>query len=460
VNSLNLLSSSQQDAVTHIYENDGTYLIGDMGSGKTVTALAAAAELLADKVVSKVLVLAPVRVCKKVWAHECEKWEELNHLNVGVACGTPKQRENVLCNSGYDIVCTNYENLSTLFEFYKGKTLPFDMLVVDEVTKLKAGGKHFKALRKHIPKFKIRVTMTGTPVSEGYEQLFYPMMIVDNGEALGRNKQNFLHQYFVATDYNQYNWEIQPYFGAELLMEKIDHLIFLLPDYRHELPTLHEHVHTVTLDQKAKDYYRVMERDMVLSLNDSDGPITAANAAVLTGKLQQLACGFIYTEDGGVRRVHNAKLDALVDLCSEIAYREGDDTQFLIVYQYKAELEVLREHFASFIVALDGNRDIEKIDAWKNGEVPLLAVHPKSAGHGLDFTNAHHVIFMSPIWSRDLMRQTIARIWRRNQTEECTSTVLCAEGTIDEEIIKRESEKASHYDILLQHLNDKAGLVA
>jgi hypothetical protein len=439
-----LLSTGQQDAITHIYENDGAYLIGQMGSGKSVTALTAAAELLAAGAVRRVLIVAPLRVCNDVWRQEHNSWSHLRHLNVSIATGAEKARINAIGGADFNVVVINFENLVWFFKRY-GADHNFDMLIIDEVTKIKSGGAGFKAMRKHIKDFLVRVVMTGTPVAESWTDLFYCMFACDGGERLGRNRANFLTRYCYPLDYEQRKWAVR----GECIIELtalISDVVVVLPDYTADLPPLNEQVIDVDLSADAREYYDTMEQDCVTA------EVTADNAAVLTGKLQQLASGFVYTDDGETVQLDAGKMRA----AREIGLAEYRRTArgVIFVYQYKEELRQLKAALPSGRqLGVSQAADMDTLALWRSGAITALFLHPKSAGHGLDLTAGASMVITSPIWSRDLMRQVIARIWRRNQTLACNVFILCARNTVDGDIVARESGKGSHMDILMSRLN-------
>ena len=440
-----LLSTGQQDAITHIYENDGAYLIGQMGSGKSVTALTAAAELLAAGAVRRVLIVAPLRVCNDVWRQEHNSWSHLRHLKVSIATGAEKARINAIGGADFNVVVINFENLVWFFKRY-GADHNFDMLIIDEVTKIKAGGAGFKAMRKHIKDFLVRVVMTGTPVAESWADLFYCMFACDGGARLGRNKQTFLMKYFYSTDYEQRKWDIRPE-CINALTALISDVVVVLPDYTDELPALLEQTVYVHLNERAREYYDIFEADSVTD------DVTADSAAIQVGKLQQIASGFIYTDDGRTVALCDSKIVRARTL-SHVEQAQGRAVVY--VYQFREELERLARAFPlGRQLGVSGADDAATLAHWRAGALPALFLHPKSAGHGLDLTTGATMIIMSPIWSRDLMRQVIARIWRRNQSEECRVYVLCARDTLDTEIVSREAGKGTHHDLLMSRLSAK-----
>lgn len=160
---------------------------------------------------------------------------------------------------------------------------------------------------------------------------------------------------------------------------------------------------------------------------------TAANAAVLSGKLCQLANGAIYTDAGEMVEIHDRKLDALEDIIESM-----NGKPLLVAYWYK--------HDYDRIVKRLNERDIpyEKLDSddsirkWNRGEIPVALIHPASAGHGLNLQDGGHVLCWYGItWSLELYQQTVARLYRQGQS---SGTVIVqhivTKGTIDEKILK------------------------
>lgn len=452
------LEPAQQDAVTHVYERGQTFLIGQMGSGKTAVALHAAHELLRAGEIERVLVFAPPRVVDDVWPEEHLKWPGLD-LHVGIAVGTPKQRQAIINDRSNEVICLSFDNMAWFFKTY-GERHGFDMLVIDELTKMKGGGNGFKKMRARLNDFEVRLGMTGTPVSEDWQQLFYQMFCVDAGKTFTRNRENFLNEYFTQ-DYNGYSWTIKPDSAARLA-DAIEPYTVVLPDYTKDLPKLHEHVLKLDMPAEAKAYYDQLERDQV------NEHVVADSAALLVSKLQQVASGFIYTDDDWVEPLHQIKTMKL----STFKQRP-----LVVVYQFGEELHRLKQLFPNAFVLTEDDDALKKFrhacDGAKMGatgkpfndefteykdrveypDEPVLLLHPKSAGHGVDLTCACHMVFVSPIWSHDMTAQCISRIWRRGQKNECHVTTLCANDTIDLEVVSRERGKATHHETLMKRLN-------
>lgn len=436
------MTEDQAAAVTQAYENDSTLLVADMGAGKTVCALTAASELLKEGVLKRILVVSTIKVAKNVWLTEPSKWEHLEHLNVDLAMGDVPARAMALLGEA-EIVCINFENLAWLcFYLKESLTGMFDGIIIDEVSKLKAnGGANFKALRKHIKKFKWRLTMTGTPVSEDWTGLFGEMFMTDGGAALGGNKTKFLEAHFYPTDYERRNWAILP--GQdEIILDKIKSCLYHLPDYRHELPPLTETEILVPMDSHTEIMYKQFKKNSLAVIADEE--VVAPNAAALTGKLQQIAQGFMYLPSGKTNKLKPLKLDVLRELPS---IKNKKPT--VIVYWFKQDLINLIEAFPDAVV-LDG---ADSIDAWNNKKISILLLQPRSAGHGLNLAQGGcDMVFYSQLWSNDLHKQTIARLWRRGQVNPVNVVHLMLDNSIDYIIGQRISDKTKYHSLLIKHL--------
>ena len=87
----------QAAAVQWILDRPACGLFLGMGMGKTVCALTAIDQLIYDRLeVSKVLVIAPLRVAQDTWAREAAKWDHLRHLRGRRLCHQSRERRVAL----------------------------------------------------------------------------------------------------------------------------------------------------------------------------------------------------------------------------------------------------------------------------------------------------------------------------------------------------------------------------
>lgn len=432
------LRGYQEVAADFLYEHDRAMVLAPVGAGKTAITLTAMWEMVRDQHVKRWLVLAPKRVCTDVWPVEAPKWAPM--LGVAVAVGTPKQRLEAL-KSKAQVVVTNYDNLQWLAD----QKFAFDGVVFDELTKLKnPSGARFKALNKVLD-CPVRWGLTGSFTSNGLEDVFGQCKIVDQS-LLGRSKGAFMQQYFMLSTYAGFDdWTPRP--GAlEMVMKKIKRATFVLEpgEYKDKLPPCH----AVELRAEMQDRkpYEDMKKDFVAELTDARA--IAENAAVVTQKLQQMSSGFVYTHDAasGQKSVwfSSHKFDALDDLLNE-----NQHANTILVYNYKEELAELKRRY-KHLVTLDDDNAIER---WNAGSVRLLAVHPKSAGHGLNLQHGgHHMVFLSLPWSLELYEQTVGRLHRSGQTRDVWVYILMTKDSVDEKIWGALHDKRALADVALESL--------
>jgi SNF2 family DNA or RNA helicase len=399
--------------------------LAPVGAGKTAITLTAMKDALKDGVVKRFLVLAPKRVCTDVWPVEAPKWA--HGVSLAVAVGTPKQRQAAF-DSDAQIVVMNYDNLQRMPE------CDFDGVVFDELTKLKnPSGARFKALAK-ILKAPVRWGLTGSFTSNGLEDVFGQCKIVDES-LLGRSKGAFMQQYFVLINKDFGEWE--PRKGSlELVMQRIKPATFVLEpgEYKDKLPPLHTVEVACKMDMTG---YNKMKKDFVLD------DVVAVNAAVVTQKLQQMSSGFLYSDNGPIW-LSSHKFDRLEELLDENQHANA-----LLVYQYQEELAELKRRF-KHLTTLDDDGAIER---WNRGEVALLAVHPKSAGHGLNLQHGgRHIVFLSLPWSLELYEQTVGRLHRSGQRHDVWCYVFLTDKTVDEKIWRSLHDKLSLSQIALEAL--------
>ena len=428
----------QNEAADFLYERDRAMILAPVGAGKTAITLTAMQDMLADGVVKRFLVLAPKRVCTDVWPVEQIKWAP--NVPLAVAVGTPKQRMAAL-RSDAQIVVSNYDNIATL------PTASFDAIVFDELTRLKnPSGARFKALK--IDHINIRWGLTGSFTSNGLEDVFGQCKIVDQA-LLGRSKGAFMQQYFVLINKDFGEWA--PRVGSlAKVMERIKPATYVLDagDYKDKLPPLH--VVEVRCDLDDREPYEKMKKDFQAL------DVTAINAGVVTGKLQQMASGFVYDTRRTASEIpgrfdstqtavwfSNHKFDRLEELLDE-----NQHANTILVYQYQEELAEIKRRFT--VTTLD---DVDAIERWNDGKVRLLAVHPKSAGHGLNLQfGGCHMVFLSLPWSLELYEQTVGRLHRSGQAHAVWVYVMMTNKTIDEKIWGALHDKRAVSDIAMEEL--------
>ena len=443
----------QDYTVQHILDKPSCGVFLDMGLGKTVSTLTALNELLYDRFdISRVLIAAPKRVAEHTWHAEIEKWAHLSHLRISRVLGTERQRLEALKVKA-DIFIINRENIAWLVAHYGG-AFPFDCLVLDELSSYKnSGSSRFKALRMVRPKIKRVIGLTGTPAPNGIEDLWAQIYLLDMGERLGTTVSGFRTRYLVkANEYAQFSKRVirkgdsqqgEDYYEKKIYGKIEDICISMKARDYLDLPERVDRVKEVILPPAIMQKYLEFEKELVLSIDDSDASVFAVSAGVLTNKLRQFANGAIYDENRAWHEIHQDKLDAL-----EEDIEEANGNPVMVFYQYQHDLERIMVKFKSLKPRqLKGPKDV---DDWNNGKIQLLITHAASAGHGLNLQYGGHLMFWYGVdFNLEFYDQGVARLDRQGQKNVVINTRIVAKGTIDEDVLAALASKTEQQDAVM-----------
>jgi SNF2 family DNA or RNA helicase len=448
----------QKYAISFIETHKEAMLLLDMGLGKTVISLTAILNLMFDRFeVKKTLVISPLRVAKTVWPEEKNQWDHTHFLRMSVITGSAKQRKEALCTPA-DIYVINRENVKWLIAFFEDEKIswPFDMVVIDELSSFKNHkSQRWKALKKVRPMIRRMVGLTGTPASNGLMDLWAETYLIDSGKRLGRFIGRYREAFFKADGMNPYTgivYNYSPLPGAEKdIYERISDISVSMKskDYLN-MPERIEVNHYVEMDPKEKRLYDKMKDQLLVTLDGET--IDASNAAVLSGKLMQMANGAIYNDHKEVKVIHDKKLLMLSDLIEQ-----ANGQNVLIAYWYKHDLSRIVDYLKELGYAPREIRTDTDITDWNAGRIPIGLISPASAGHGLNIQKGGHIlIWFSLIWSLEMYQQTNARLWRQGQKDVVTIHHILTKDTIDEQIQKALSRKeitqSSLIDAVKAHL--------
>ena len=437
----------QKYATEFIESHPIAAVILQMGLGKTVCTLTAIEHLIYDTFeVSKVLIVAPLRVAKVTWSDEIDKWDHLSHLTYSVAVGSEKERLSALKKKA-DLYMINRENLQWLIE-KSGLPFDYDMVVLDELSSFKSWqSKRFRAFMKVRPKVQRVVGLTGTPSSNGLMDLFAEFKCLDMGERLGRFITQYRNAFFIPDRMNGqvvYSYKPRP-FAEEEIYRRIGDITISMKALDHlKMPELIENRYPVYMDDGEKQQYESMKKDLILPYLENEA-ITAANAAALSGKLCQMANGAVYSDEGSVAHIHDRKLDALEDII------EAAQGPILLCYWFKHDLERITRKLDELKVEYARISSDGSIRMWNEGKFQVGLIHPASAGHGLNLqAGGNHIVWFGLTWSLELLEQTNARLWRQGQRAETVVVqYLVTAGTIDERILDAISKKEKDQNALI-----------
>lgn len=400
----------QYETVQFGLEHPAAGLFLEPGLGKTSIMLAIFKILKEKGIVRRALVVAPLLVCKHVWPEEVRKWSNFHGLRVVVLHGKNK---NKVARQDADIYLVNPEGLAaggrTWYSDYAHKYVQPDMLVVDESTKFKnSGSKRFKSLKKLLPQFKRRYILSGTPMPNGYEDLFAQIYILDLGATLGSYITKFRQEHFRQIPRGVYSdWELYEGHG-EIITDKISAFCKVLKaDGLVQLPEITWVDNLVDLPDTARAHYARIENDFITMINED--VVTAETAPIVGMKLRQICNGGVYVEGGESVEIHKAKCEALRGIVEE------SGKPVLCAYQFKHDIDRIRDFFGYKVPSMSDSESLHNsyIKGFNDGKIPLLLAHTASVGHGLNLQeSSNRVAFFGLPWSLDEYEQFIKRVVR------------------------------------------------
>lgn len=443
------LEEYQRYSTQKMLENKRYGIFLDMGLGKGIISLTAINILLYEQFeVSKVLVVAPKLVATKTWPDEIQAWEHTKHLTVSVITGNEKERIAALKVKA-DIYTIGCDSITWLVGYYQAKW-PFDMVVIDESSKFKnPQSQRFKSLKKVRKLIDRLYILTGTPAPNGLRDLWSQIWLLDEGTRLGLTMTKFTDTFFTADKRNAqqvFTYKLKDKSGEQQIYDLIsDICISMKTDDYVKLPERIDRTREIHLSAEAMTGYKAFEKEQVMELIGGQ-EITAANAAALMNKLLQYANGAVYDneQERNWHVVHDEKLEML-----EADIEAANGVPFLLFYQFKHDQARIMEKFKHLKPV--NVKEEGAIEAWNRGEIPLMLLHAKSGGHGLNLQFGGNLVGWYGVpWSLEEYLQGVKRVHRRGQKHDHVMNLrYLVKGTVDELVMARLEDKTETQESLL-----------
>jgi SNF2 family DNA or RNA helicase len=416
-----------------------------------------------------VLVFAPRSLLRSTWESDFRKFEPT--LKVRVVTASDK--------GGFDhpadAYVTNIDAIKWIAAKPKKFFEQFNELIIDESSAYKhPTSDRSKAMRKVAAHFKYRACMTGTPNGRSITDVWHQVFILDGGKRLGPSFYAFRNTVCeptqVGRNKNAVNWTDKD--GAEEAVFGLLQDIVIRHKFEEcvDIPANHKYTLPYHLAPKHMSAYQEMaERQILLYTRKTTanatakllgqkpqqiGAITAVNAAVLAGKLLQLASGAAYSSDNEFHLIDDGRYKLILDLVEE---REHSLVFFFWKHQRDLLAKEAEKRGISFCVLDGGVGDIERdamVKAYQAGRYRVMFAHPKSAAHGLTLTKGTTTIWSSPTYDAEIFAQGSKRQHRMGQTQKTETITIVAPGTIDErvyEILEGKNARMQNLLDLFQH---------
>ena len=441
----------QAPLTKHIVDAPRCNVFAKPGMGKTAATLMALElrGLVSDSYPA--LVIATPRVANTVWSNEVERWAQFRGLTVCKVLGDAHQRRQALSKKA-DIYTIHFGLLTWLAE-YLGNRWFFKTVVADESSRLKNTRAHFRkkadgtttlvvqggsknagALARYARATPNWINLTGTPASNGLQDLYGQHWFIDFGRSLGSSYNAFSARWFYqkrGTSAEQAIFLPFPHAFEEITERMKPTTISLNPRDWFDIAEPRVVDIEVQLSEGVMKKYRDMRNSLVLKLT-ADKNITAANAGAMVNKLLQMSGGYMIDNDGVPQFMHDEKLQALESLVENQC-----GAPLVVAYWFNADRDAILKRIPGARVLGKGAAQKKTEDDWNEGKIPVLLLHPQSAGHGLSLQyGGCDICFYSTGWDAELYEQIIERIGPMRQMQAGLDRVvnvyrLLATGTYD-----------------------------
>lgn len=420
-----------------------------VGGGKTLTVLHSLASIRPS---GHILVVAPVNIARSTWIDEIEKW------------GIPLRTKSLIVNDN-DKKLTRAKRLARYAEVFTDQPTmyfinqelvkdlidnmpmsgtgnnkvfqwPFQTVIIDESQGVKnPSSARFKALKQARPAIIRLIELTGTPTPNGLLDLWAQVYLMDEGLALGETITAYTKKYFTVTKYANnmpIEWEPKP--GAsEEIYARVAHLVMSTENTSIDMPPAIVEDINITMSKDMMEAYKDFKNELVLDLaaaNPGEPIITivAKNQAVLTSKLLQFAAGTLYTDaDHNYQVIHEHKIEMTDYLI------RNTNGPVIVAYMFRSDRAEIERKLAALghdVRQFDGSRAMVK--EWNRGDVPVMLLHPASAGHGLNLQDGGNTLIWYTVpHSLEHYIQTNGRLDRMGQKKPVTIYRLITKGTRD-----------------------------
>jgi SNF2 family DNA or RNA helicase len=255
---------------------------------------------------------------------------------------------------------------------------------------------------------------------------------------------DFLNRYF---EFDYFGRPI-PLPGTQKAIEDAIRHVVLRKDIADEIdmPPITEQ--TIRFDLPPKD------RDMY---DEIEAGIDMESGEMAYTPLRCVCSGFRYREDELGRRSTERLHDEKISLLNQIQI-DNPGEPLLVVTNFRAERQAIVNRYDCPFVDGETKTSAEtvNIDRWNAGELPMMVIHPRAMGHGVNLqTGGRMVVWFSPPDDGELYDQTNARIWRGGQEKPVVITKLIASDTIEETIDYLLRKKLLNQRNLLEALTNK-----
>jgi len=440
-----ILNEEQQKTLEIIKTKKQYGIFFDMGVGKTSLILSLIEFLAFDKLENlRTLVIAPANVAHvlEVWQEEIQKWENFQYFDYVEYNGTPKKRIEKIQQKDNTIAILSDGLIEWWYDEY-GTLDMFDMIVIDESSRFKSPkSKRFKKLAKMLNPEKQRIyELTGTPVPNGWQDIWSQIYLMDKGERLGRSYWKFLDIYFMTFGYKRYLSKE----NREFILGLIKDICVFADSSNIALPLKIEEKVFLEFSPEKRKIYDDFKKDYIMELEKTE--ITVLSKQILINKCMQLSNGCVYLNKSKEYKVFDNSKIEFVRKYSE----EHPQENILVFYPYRFDKERLLQ-----LPGAEAIDDKKSKNKWNKKQIKIGVISPFSFQYGGNLqSGGYTIIWFGLIWALESFLQSNKRIFRQGQTHDVKIIYLMIKDTWDDYVYKCVVSKELDQKEFLKRINMK-----
>lgn len=433
--------------------NKGFGLLFEMGCGKTLTAIAIAGAAYAAGKIERLLVVAPTSVVA-VWPKELQEYAEFKYT-CRTLLGDKASRLKQLSDlekfpfKALKVAVINYESTWRDGIFEALQEFDADMIIADESQRIKThDAAQSKAMHQLGDQARYKLILSGTPVQNNAIDIYSQYRFLDP-TVFGKNFYQFRNRYAIMGGFNRR--QIVGYKDMDDLIRREHSIAFrITKEEAIDLPEQTFEVRHIQMDKKLADLYQRIKRDSYAEI-ETGGQITATTVLTKLLRLQQLAGGFLVTDDAAKPQlVSTAKLEALSDIVQDYVVDGGKKLVIFarFVPEVKAIIDLMKKVLPDRKKAVSIYGEIKKEDRGaivqqfqSDPDIVVFVGQIDTAGTGVTLTAADTCVYYSKNFNYAAYEQSLSRIHRIGQRNTCTYIDLVMEKTVDEMINRTLAKK-------------------
>ncbi len=441
----------QEQTIDMIINKKVNIVMADFEADKELMVLTALNRLKFDYFEKgKIIVITSKYLAKEQWLKYINEYNHLKGMKCSLIIGAESTRKKALEKEA-DIFIVNYEGVAWLIN--KG-LWDFNTVIIGELSEYKSGKTvKYKALKSVIKSTDRVIALTKEPASNGLEDLWAELYLLDDGKRLGKSRSGYYDRYFFTKRYwngERYNYKRELKNGAkEALYKAISDICIIYEPYG-EPEESHCEYKKYDVEMSLKEYskYRWLKNSMCLEFEDGTKTKSYDTTSILS-KLLQMANGVIYDDEKNEHCIHRRKLDAVEEILKQVNGRN-----ILIAYWFQHDKNSLISRFPNAKV-IDNTRDVKE---WNEGKISIGLMNPARGGAGIDMSKGGSIlIWYSLTWSLKLYEQMNHRIIGKNIYGKKLIVHIVTLNTVDENIMKILERKEDNQQMLVDALKKQEG---